>query len=172
MQGAGGIEVELLRRQLIFDASLGDGSDVHVERVLVRRAEIAAHLPDYMIPSYFKWMESFPLTDNGKVDRKALRNLAVISKEENTDYVAPETEFEKMLSEIWSEVLQIDKIGVHDNFLELGGNSLAAIRITSRINNTFDLELPVNTVFEKPNIRQLADHIEKSISTMLETLNK
>ncbi|HTF29650.1 MAG TPA: phosphopantetheine-binding protein, partial [Flavitalea sp.] len=136
------------------------------------RNRLKNYLPDYMIPTYFKRMESFPLTDNGKVDRKALRNLAVISKEENTDYVAPETEFEKMLSEIWSEVLQIEKIGVHDNFLELGGNSLAAIRITSRVNKAFDLELPVNTVFENPNISQLANHIENSISMMLAELNR
>ncbi|MGZ5210559.1 MAG: phosphopantetheine-binding protein, partial [Kaistella sp.] len=131
------------------------------------RNHLKNYLPDYMIPTYFKWMESFPLTNNGKVDRKALQNLAVISKEENPDYVAPETEFEKILSEIWSEVLQIEKIGVHDNFIELGGNSLAAIRIRSRVNNVFDLDLPVNTVFVNPNISQLAEHIEKSISMML-----
>ncbi|HTE28647.1 amino acid adenylation domain-containing protein [Flavitalea sp.] len=136
------------------------------------RNSLKNYLPDYMIPTYFKQMESFPLTDNGKVDRKALRNLAVISKEVNTDYVAPETEFEKMLSEIWSEVLQIGKPGVHDNFLEIGGNSLAAIRITSRVNNAFDLELPVNIVFESSTISQLADHIEKSISMMLAELNR
>jgi amino acid adenylation domain-containing protein len=124
------------------------------------RNHLKNYLPQYMIPTYFKCVESFPLTDNGKVDRKALQNLAVISKEENTDYVAPETEFEKILSEIWSEVLQIEKIGVHDNFLELGGNSLAAIRITSRVNHAFDLDLPLNTVFENPNISQLAEHIE------------
>jgi amino acid adenylation domain-containing protein len=135
------------------------------------RNRLKNYLPDYMIPTYFKRMESFPLTDNGKVDRKALRNLAVISKKENTDYVAPETEFEIILSEIWSEVLQLEKIGVNDNFLELGGNSLAAIRITSRVNNAFDLELPVNTVFENSNISQLAGHIEKSISMMLGELN-
>jgi acyl carrier protein len=68
--------------------------------------------------------------------------------------------------------LQIEKIGVHDNFLDLGGNSLAAIRITSRVNNTFDLNLPLNTVFENPNILQLAEHIEKSILMMLGELNK
>jgi amino acid adenylation domain-containing protein len=135
------------------------------------RNRLKNYLPDYMIPTYFKRMESFPLTDNGKVDRKALRNVAVVSKEENTHYIAPETEFEKILSEIWSEVLQIEKIGVHDNFLELGGNSLAAIRITSRINNAFDLDLPVNKLFENPNILQLAKHIEKSISIMLGELN-
>ena len=136
------------------------------------RIHLKNYLPDYMIPTYFKRMESFPLTDNGKVDRKTLRNGAVISKKEDTNFVAPETEFEKILSEIWSEVLQIEKIGVHDNFLELGGNSLAAIRITSRLNNVFDLELPVNTVFENSSIRQLADHIEKSISVLLGELNK
>jgi amino acid adenylation domain-containing protein len=136
------------------------------------RNHLKNYLPDYMIPNYFKCVESFPLTSNGKVDRKALQHLADISKEEHTNYIAPETEFEKILSEIWSEVLQIEKIGVHDNFLDLGGNSLAAIRITSRVNNTFDLNLPLNTVFENPNILQLAEHIEKSILMMLGELNK
>jgi acyl carrier protein len=134
------------------------------------RNHLKNYLPEYMIPAYFKRLESFPLTDNGKVDRKALHNLTVISKEENTDYVAPETEFEKILSDIWSQVLQIEKIGVHDNFLELGGNSLAAIRITSRINKAFDLDLPVNTVFENSTLFQLAQHIEKSILMMLEEM--
>ena len=135
------------------------------------RNHLKNYLPHYMIPNHFKRMESFPLTDNGKVDRKTLRNEAVISKEENTAYVAPDTEFERLLSAIWSEVLQIEKIGVQDNFLELGGNSLAAIRITSRVNNTFDLELPVNTVFENSNISRLAEHIEKTILVMLGASN-
>jgi amino acid adenylation domain-containing protein len=135
------------------------------------RNHLKNYLPDYMIPTYFKRVESFPLTDNGKIDRQALQNLAFTTKKENSDYVAPETEFEIILSEIWSEVLQIEKIGVHDNFLELGGNSLAAIRITSRVNNAFDLDLPVNTVFENPNISKLAEHIEKSILIMLGEVN-
>jgi amino acid adenylation domain-containing protein len=135
------------------------------------RNHLKHYLPEYMIPTFFKRIESFPLTDNGKVDRKALRNLAVIAKEDNTQYIAPATELEKILSDIWSEVLQIEKIGVHDNFLELGGNSLAAIRITSRINKAIDLDLPVNAVFENPNISQLAERIEKSISMMLGELN-
>jgi acyl carrier protein len=134
------------------------------------RSDLKNYLPDYMIPAYFKKMESFPLTDNGKVNRKALQNMAVVSKEESTTYVAPETEFETMLTEIWSEVLQIEKIGTRDNFLELGGNSLAAIRIASRVNNAFDLDLPVNVVFENPDIAKLAEYIEKSISVLLAQL--
>jgi acyl carrier protein len=117
-------------------------------------------------------VESFPLTSNGKVDRNALQNMAAISKEAHTDYVAPQTEFEIILSGIWAEVLQIEKIGVKDNFLELGGNSLAAIRITSRVNNALDLDLPLNTVFENPNIFQLAQHIENSILMMLGEMNR
>jgi acyl carrier protein len=135
------------------------------------RNHLKNYLPDYMIPANFKYLESLPLTDNGKVDRKALRNLADFSKKQNTDYVAPETEFEEIISAIWSEVLQIEKIGVHDNFLELGGNSLAAIRITSRLKDAFDFDLPLNTIFEKPTVARLAEHIEKSILMMLEELN-
>jgi acyl carrier protein len=135
------------------------------------RNHLKNYLPDYMIPAYFKHMESLPLTVNGKVDRKALRNLADFSKKQNADYVAPETEFEKIISEIWSEVLQIEKIGVHDNFLELGGNSLAAIRIATRVNDSFELDLPLNTVFESPTVSRLSQQIEKSILTMLEELD-
>jgi len=124
-----------------------------------------------MLPEYFKYMESLPLTDNGKVDRKALQNLANFSKKQNADYVAPETEFEKIIAEIWSEVLQIEKIGVHDNFLELGGNSLSAIRIATRVNDSFDLDLPLNTIFETPTVSRLSRHIEKSILTMLKELD-
>ena len=135
------------------------------------RSHLKNYLPDYMIPTYFKRVESFPLTDNGKIDRQALQNLAFITKEKNSDYVPPETEFEKMVSEIWSGVLPLEKIGVHDNFLELGGNSLAAIRIMSRVNKAFDLDLPLNMVFEKPTISKLAEHIEKSILIMLGEVN-
>jgi amino acid adenylation domain-containing protein len=136
------------------------------------RKHLKYYLPDYMIPNYFKRVESLALTSNGKVDRKALQNLTFIFKEEITGYVAPETEIENILAEIWSKVLQIQRIGVHDNFLELGGNSLAAIRITSRVNKAFDLDLPLNTVFENPNIFQLAQHIEKSILVMLGELER
>jgi amino acid adenylation domain-containing protein len=135
------------------------------------RAHLKYYLPDYMIPIHFTRVESFPLTSNGKVDRNALQNLAAISKEAHTDYVAPQTEFEIILSGIWAEVLPIEKIGVRDNFLELGGNSLAAIRITSRVNNALDLDLPLNTVFENPTLFQLAQHIEKSILMMLGEMN-
>ena len=127
------------------------------------RSHLKNFLPDYMIPNHFKRMESFPLTDNGKINLQALHTIASITRKENFNYVAPETEFERMLAEIWSEVLQIDRIGVHDHFLELGGNSLAAIRIMSRVNNAFDLDMPLNTIFEKTNISKLAEHIERSI---------
>jgi acyl carrier protein len=135
------------------------------------RNHLKNYLPDYMIPAHFKPLKSLPLTDNGKIDRTALRNLIDISKTKNTDYVSPETEFELMLSEIWSEVLQTEKIGVHDNFLELGGNSLSAIRITTRANDAFDLDLPLNTIFKTPTISQLSEYIEKTMLKMLEEIN-
>ena len=135
------------------------------------RNHLKNYLPGYLIPTYFRHMESLPLTGNGKVDRKALRKLADFSKNQNTAYIAPETEFEKIITEIWSEVLQIEKIGVHDNFLEMGGNSLAAIRIATRINDSFDLDLPLNTIFERLTVSRLSQHIEKSILAMLEELD-
>ena len=127
------------------------------------RNRLAKNLPEYMIPGAFKRLEALPLTVNGKIDRKALRGLDDISRATKKDFVVPEGEFEEILSEIWSEVLQIENIGVHDNFLHIGGNSLAAIRIMTRANKTFRLDLPLNQIFELPTIKMLSKFVENTI---------
>jgi len=132
------------------------------------RQYLAQKLPEYMIPGHFGHLDVLPLSANGKIDRTALPNFHA-QPATATEYTAPTNELEEILTEIWTEVLNIDRIGIHDNFLELGGTSLAAIRLAARIDEAFELEIPVNRVFEFPTIAELAAHIE---ATMLELMGE
>lgn len=136
-------------------AYMVSGSDSKIEPAELR-SFLRQKLPDYMIPSAFVQLERMPLTPNGKIDRKALpapeRDLAL----EQEGFEAPRTETEKKLAEIWSEVLSIDNIGVHDNFFDLGGHSLLAIRMFTAIEETFRKSIPLATLFEAGTIEQLA----------------
>ncbi|NEP88100.1 MAG: amino acid adenylation domain-containing protein [Okeania sp. SIO2C2] len=123
------------------------------------REYLEEKLPEYMLPSGLMVLSQLPLTPNGKVDRKALPVLDVASSV-STEYVAPETNTQKVLAEIWQEVLGIEKVGIHDNFFDLGGHSLMATQVVSRVRNTFDVELSVSQLFEEPMIAQLSSYIE------------
>ncbi|MDZ7342104.1 MAG: non-ribosomal peptide synthase/polyketide synthase, partial [candidate division KSB1 bacterium] len=118
-------------------------------------------LPDYMVPSYFVFLDAMPLTPNGKIDRKALpapdQESAAVSA---TEYVAPRTPTEEKLARIWSQVLGVEKIGVNDNFFELGGHSLLATQLVSRIRDEFEIELPLRSIFEVPFVAELAKKID------------
>ncbi|MDZ7955198.1 amino acid adenylation domain-containing protein [Nostoc sp. DedQUE09] len=116
-------------------------------------------LPEYMVPSAYVILESLPLTHNGKVDRRALPMPDTISFN-NQDYVAPRSQVEELLAQIWAKVLGKEQVGVHDNFFELGGHSLLATVLTSRIRDTFQIDLPVSNLFEAPTIEQLTKYIE------------
>ena len=134
------------------------------------RNHLSKSLPDYMIPVHFQALEEIPLTPNGKVDRSALPNIFDKRTELSGEYIAPTSEIEEMVAEIWEEVLQIERIGIHDNFLALGGHSLAAIRLMARINETFEQDLPLTRVFEMPTIAHLSAHLEEKIMAMLEEM--
>ena len=118
-------------------------------------------LPEYMVPRAYMVLESLPLTANGKVDRHALPIPETITFH-NQDYVAPRSQVEELLAQIWAKVLGKEQVGVHDNFFELGGHSLLATQLTSRIRDTFQIDLPVRNLFETPTVEQLA----KCIHTM------
>ncbi|MGB3510290.1 MAG: phosphopantetheine-binding protein, partial [Microcoleaceae cyanobacterium] len=96
---------------------------------------------------------------NGKVDRKALPKPDTIRLDQE-NYVAPGTELEEKIAEIWSEVLNVERLGIHDNFFELGGHSLLAIKVISRLRQTLQIELPLSTLFEMPTVADLAGRIE------------
>ncbi|WP_274562737.1 non-ribosomal peptide synthase/polyketide synthase [Streptomyces spiramyceticus] len=117
------------------------------------RAFVAAGLPEYMVPAVCVVLDSLPLTANGKVDRKALPepDLSVLGEE----YVAPRTAREQAIADVFAEVLGADRIGVHDGFFRLGGDSILAIQAVSRLRRT-GLEIPVRTLFDHPTVESLA----------------
>jgi amino acid adenylation domain-containing protein len=113
-------------------------------------------LPEYMIPSSFVLLETLPLTASGKVDRQSLPGPDSSRPELDTPYVEPETAVEKELAKMWAEVLGVEQIGIHDNFLDLGGHSLMATQIISRVINRFRVELPVKSLLEAPTVAEMA----------------
>jgi len=126
------------------------------------REYLSARLPDYMIPSYFVSIDKIPLTPNGKIDRKALPQPDLLKGQE---YTAPRNKIEEKLVEIWSEVLfgssEIigSPLGIDDNFFALGGHSLKATIMISKINQQLHVRVPLVEVFKKPYIRQLGEYI-------------
>ena len=129
---------------------------------------LSERLPYYMVPTVFKPLEEMPLTKNGKVDKKALKNLNSIQLAMDTPYTAPRNEIEKLLEGIWKEVLQLKKVGVHDDFIALGGHSLAAIRVTARINEEIELNFPLTKIFELLTIEKYSNFIEQTLTELLE----
>ena len=114
-------------------------------------------LPEYMIPKYYVKIDEIPLNINGKIDKKALP-LPKIKKDED-NYIAPRTETEKEVAKIWEKVLEINKIGVHDSFFKIGGDSVSAINVYSELNNNF--EITINDIFKYSTISKLSNHIVK-----------
>jgi amino acid adenylation domain-containing protein len=117
-------------------------------------------LPGYMVPSAFVLLEALPLTPNNKVDRRALPAPENVRPELAGAFVAPCTPVEEVLAGMWAQVLGIERVGIHDNFFELGGHSLLATQIVSRVRDTFQVELPLRSLFEGPNVAVLAASIE------------
>ncbi|WP_442937364.1 non-ribosomal peptide synthase/polyketide synthase [Nostoc sp.] len=117
-------------------------------------------LPQYMVPSAFVRLEFLPLTPNGKVDRKALPVPDSDNTQLAVSFVAPRTPVEKILADIWSNVLHLEQVGVLDNFFELGGHSLTTIRVMSQVNETFQINLPLRHLFTAPTVAELAQTIE------------
>ena len=125
------------------------------------RSFLGEQLPDYMVPSAILMLEALPLTSNGKLDRRALESLDTSRPDSSDELVAPRTDVEESLAEIWAQVLNLEEVSVHDSFFELGGHSLLATQVMSRIREAFKLELPLRYLFERPTIAGLATSIEE-----------
>ena len=123
------------------------------------RSHLAQSLPNYMVPAYFVEMDSFPLTSSGKVNRKALPEPQT-AQLASTNYVAPSNPIEITLANIWEEILQRKKIGIHDNFFEIGGHSLRAIRLVSLVQQELSLEIKLSQIFTHPTINKLGELIK------------
>lgn len=117
-------------------------------------------LPDYMIPSVFIFLDKFPLNSNSKIDRKALL-LLKNQKPIETTYVKPESDLEKNIVEIWQQVLKVSTIGIHDNFFDLGGNSLLMARVSSELSEQFSHNLSILELLQYPTINSLANYLSQ-----------
>ncbi|MFQ4142702.1 non-ribosomal peptide synthetase [Chlorogloeopsis sp. ULAP02] len=124
-------------------------------------------LPDYMVPSAFVILNSLPLTANGKVDRRALPAPEQNRPELGTEFVAPRNHLELQLTQIWEESLGIQPIGVTDNFFDLGGHSLVALRLLAQIEQKFGTSLPLSTFLQAPTVEKLADILQQKESPAL-----
>jgi acyl-coenzyme A synthetase/AMP-(fatty) acid ligase/acyl carrier protein len=116
------------------------------------RKELAAALPGFMIPSAFVYLKSMPRTPNGKVDRRALPPPETSRPRLDADFVAPRTALEEKVAAIWVDVLGISPIGVRDNFFDLGGNSLMAAQVLSRLYRVFGSDVSMRNFFESPTV--------------------
>ncbi len=111
-------------------------------------------LPAYMIPSMFVWLDSFPLTPSGKIDRKVLPEPDPSQRTIDHEFVAPRTSVEKQLAQIWCDLLKIEQVGIYDNFFELGGHSLLATQLLTRIRHEYQIEMALTVIFEAPTIAE------------------
>lgn len=131
------------------------------------RAFLKETLPEYMVPSVVMFLEVLPLTPNGKVDRGALPAPELQATESGVEYVAPRNEAEKTLVAIWEDVLNVQQVGIHDNFFDLGGHSIISMQIVSRANQA-GLSLGVRHLMDAPTIAQLATLTEESRAVVAE----
>ncbi|MBE9001845.1 amino acid adenylation domain-containing protein [Nostoc sp. LEGE 12447] len=118
-------------------------------------------LPEYMLPSAFIVLEVLPLTPNGKVDRRALPAPDNLRPELANRYQAPQSEVEKSIARVWKQVLQIEKVGVYDNFFDLGGHSLLVVQVNNKLREILHRDLSVVEIFQNPTIKSLAKHLDK-----------
>jgi amino acid adenylation domain-containing protein len=123
------------------------------------RAWLEERLPGYMVPAAFVNLDAFPLTTNGKVDRKALPAPEGTRPELDTAYAAPEADLERAIADIWRELLGLETVGVHDNFFDLGGHSMLLIRVHGKLKASLHPELRMVDLFRYPTIRALAQHL-------------
>jgi pyochelin synthetase len=145
-----------------FDVLVAQGpSSVKQFKPKQLRDFLIKKLPEYMVPSEFMLLDALPLTANGKVDRLALPGLKGLRSQLKATYVMPQTEAERLIAEVWQEILRVEKVGTDDNFFELGGDSLQATQVISRLREIFQIKLPVQSLLEAPTLASLAASIEQ-----------
>ena len=123
------------------------------------RGYLLKYLSDYMVPAHFVQVEKIPLTPNGKLDTGALRSLG-IPLGTGVEYAAPFNEKQKITAAVWKDVLELDKVGINDNFFDLGGNSLDIIQVHNRLKQALERDIPIVTLFEYPTIAAFVQYLE------------
>ncbi len=166
----GEIESVLRRHPAVLEASvLAQGvsqGDRHLVAYVVSRSNpppateelvdfLQCVLPPYMVPAHWVWLEAMPHMPSGKIDRSRLPELRHDEAAHAGEFVAPRTPLEELVAGIWSELLGLQHVGIHDNFFRLGGHSLLAMRLVAHLQSRLGLTLPVRALFERPSIAQL-----------------
>ena len=129
------------------------------------RSYLESCLPDYMVPSSLHILEQIPLSANGKVDRKALISFEDMEEGREREFVAPRNDLEQAICKVWMEVLELNRIGIHDDFFEIGGQSFSAIRVASRLAEQFEVSLAIRNILENRTIDALAQFISEGTET-------
>ncbi|PTX61372.1 amino acid adenylation domain-containing protein [Kordia periserrulae] len=133
------------------------------QNVTELRNYLGETLPNYMIPSFFVNLDEIPQTANGKLDKNALPDPADLGMESGIEYEAPSNEIETMLVALWEKILNLENIGVSDNFFHLGGDSIKGIRIISDIKKEYNVKVSLGLFFQQPTIKSLAEDIANSL---------
>jgi len=125
------------------------------------RSFLQTKLPDYMVPAAFVVLDALPLTPNGKIDRQALPAPDQTRPPLCEAFVAPRTPAEELLVDIWAPVLGVESVGIHDNFFALGGHSLLVMKVVSRLRQVFQVDVPLQSLFDAPTVASLARRVEE-----------
>jgi amino acid adenylation domain-containing protein len=182
----GEIEAVLIEHESVTEAAVvaleDKGSEKRLVAYLVAKQEASRNvselrnylkdrLPDYMLPSAFVFLDALPLTRQGKLDRRALPAPDAERPALAAAFLAPQTPTEKSLASIWTKLLDINRVGVNDNYFELGGDSLLATQLVSQMRGVFEVELPLVELFRHPTLAELAASIEEAIIEQMEEIS-
>jgi amino acid adenylation domain-containing protein/thioester reductase-like protein len=151
-------EREASRARLVAYAAIRPDREAPPAEAL--RRYLLERLPAYMVPAAYVILDEFPLTPNGKVNRRALPAPELDRASLETEFVAPQTLLEEQLAMLCQQILRVERVGVHDNFFDLGGDSLLAARLISRVRDEYDVSLPLRILFSNPSVAGLAEAIE------------
>src|SRR5262249_39334479 len=132
------------------------------------RSLLKKRLPEDMVPAGFAVLQSMPLLSNGKLDRARLPLIAEAHGNEKTDYIPPSSDLERKLSQLWHEMLKVDRVGLNDDFFELGGHSLLAMQVNARLRGWFKVDLPLRELFEFPRLKELVARVEQRMRDTIE----
>ncbi|MTJ48121.1 non-ribosomal peptide synthetase [Dolichospermum sp. UHCC 0259] len=136
------------------------------------RSFLKQKLPDYMLPSAFGILKKLPLTPNGKIDRQALPDIESLSSELAVKYEPPKTEIEQAIAQLWQQLLQIGKVGINDNFFDIGGHSLLLVQVHAKLRDMFPVDIAITHLFAHPTISSLSEYLTQAqpkTATLVET---
>jgi amino acid adenylation domain-containing protein len=150
------------QRRLVAYLVLSKGNAISAADL---RRYLGDHLPDYLVPAIYLFLDALPLTPSGKLDRRALPNPTLTRAACAEPFAAAEGPLEHVIADIWSEVLRVKHVGRHDDYFALGGDSLLSLRIMSRIRETFQIELPLQELFDQPTVAALAEALRREMPT-------